>query len=344
MKYSAKQIAKFLNGEIEGNPKVKVDDVTKIEEGKPGSLSFLANSKYTGYIYDTSASVVLVSRDFKPEKPVKPTLIRVDDPYQAFADVLKIYNSNLQDKNGKEKFHYFDETSIAGENLYLGAFAYVGKHVKIGKNCKIYPHAYIGDNVCLGDNVTIFSGVKIYHGTKIGKNCIIHAGVVIGSDGFGFAPDNEGVFKKIEQVGIVHIKDDVEIGANTTIDRATMGETLIESGVKLDNLIHVAHNVVIGKHTVMAAQTGISGTAKIGSHCMFGGQVGISGHVNIGDKVSIAAQSGVPGDVKSRETVMGSPAIAARDYKRNFILQKQIPEMRDEIQQLKKEIARLKSE
>ncbi|MGM0650038.1 MAG: UDP-3-O-(3-hydroxymyristoyl)glucosamine N-acyltransferase, partial [Bacteroidota bacterium] len=207
---------------------------------------------------------------------------------------------------------------------------------------KIYPHAYIGDNVCLGDNVTIFSGVKIYHGTKIGKNCIIHAGAVIGSDGFGFAPDDEGVFKKIEQVGIVHIKDDVEIGANTTIDRATMGETLIESGVKLDNLIQVAHNVVIGKNTVMAAQTGISGTAKIGSQCMFGGQVGISGHVDIGDKVSIAAQSGVPGDVKSGETIMGSPAISARDYKRNFVIQKQIPEMRDEIQQLKREIARLK--
>jgi UDP-3-O-[3-hydroxymyristoyl] glucosamine N-acyltransferase len=344
MKYSAKQIATLLHGTVEGDENIRVDDISKIEEGKPGTLSFLANEKYTNYLYDTSASIVLVRKDFELQKPVKPTLIRVEDPYHAFAEIIKIYQQHIHNKKGKEKPHYFDKTASAGKNLYLGAFAYVGENVKIGDNCKIYPHAYIGDNVTLGDNVTIYAGVKIYHGSRIGNNCIVHAGAVIGSDGFGFAPDKDGNYKKIEQIGIVHIKDNVEIGANTTIDRATIGKTLIESGVKLDNLIQVAHNVVIGKNTVMAAQTGVSGTSKVGSNCMFGGQVGISGHVDIGDNVHIAAQSGVPGNIKSGEKVMGTPAVNANQFKRNYVLQKQLPSLRSEIQELKREIARLKSE
>jgi UDP-3-O-[3-hydroxymyristoyl] glucosamine N-acyltransferase len=343
MKYSAEQIAGLVQGTVEGDENVMVDDIAKIEEGKPGSLSFLANEKYTNYLYNTSASVVLVSKDFELQKPVKSTLIRVDDPYQAFADIIKLYHQQISNKKGKEKPHYFDKTATAGKDLYLGAFAYVGKNVKIGNHCKIYPHAYIGDGVILGDNVTIYAGVKVYHGSRIDNHCIIHAGAVIGSDGFGFAPDKDGNYKKIEQIGIVHIKDHVEIGANTTIDRATMGKTLIEKGVKLDNLIQIAHNVVVGQNTVMAAQTGVSGTSKVGSNCMFGGQVGISGHVTIGDNVHIAAQSGVPGDIKSGKTMMGSPAVNAREYKRNYILQKQLPELRSEVQALKKEIKSLKA-
>jgi len=342
MKYTAKQIAQYLKGEVDGDPKVKVNDISKIEEGKPGSLSFLANPKYTPYVYETDASVVLVKKDFKPEKKVKATLIRVDDPYQAFAGILKMVNESVHNKKGKEEPHFIGKDSKIGKGIYLGAFAYIGHNVKIGKNCKIYPNSYIGDNVQIGDNVTIYAGVKIYHACSIGNNCIIHAGAVIGSDGFGFAPDDKGNFHKIEQVGIVRIEDDVEIGANTTIDRATMGETLIKKGAKLDNLIQVAHNVSIGEKTVSAAQVGISGSTKVGSGCMFGGQVGIAGHLTIGDRVNIAAKAGVPGNVKSGETIMGSPAIPAREFKRSFIMQKHLPDMREDIMKLKREIAALK--
>lgn len=342
MKYTAKQIAKFLKGKIEGNPGAVVHDISKIEEGKEGTLSFLANPKYENYIYETNASVVLVKKDFTAENKIKPTLIRVEDPYQAFADILKMYNQSITDKKGKEDPHHIGKETKTGKNIYLGAYSYIGNNSDIGDNCKIFPQVYIGDNVKIGDNAIIYPGVKIYHGTIIGHNCIIHAGTIIGSDGFGFAPDENGKYHKIEQIGIVRIEDNVEIGANTTIDRATMGETIIKSGVKLDNLIQVAHNVIIGENTVSASQTGFSGTTKIGKNCAFGGQVGIAGHLNIGNNVQIGAKAGVPGDVDSNSVLMGSPAINAMDFKRYFIASKKLPEMLKQIKQLEKEIKRLK--
>lgn len=342
MKYSAKQIAKFLKGEVEGDPKVKISDVTKIEEGKEGTLSFLANPKYTHYIYETKSSIVLVNKDFKAEKPISTTLIRVEDAYKAFATLLEIYNENLLDKKGIEEPCYISKDAKIGKNPYIGAFAYIGQNSKIGKNCKIYPHAYVGDYVEIGDNVTIYPGVRIYHACRIGNNCIIHAGAVIGADGFGFAPDKDGNYKKIQQVGNVVLENNIEIGANTCIDRATMGSTIIHEGVKLDNLIQIGHNVVIGKNTVSAAQTGISGSTKIGEQCMFGGQVGIAGHVNISNNVSIGAQAGIAGNIKSGNILLGSPAVPVMDFKRGFILQKRLPEMYKEITNLKKEIAKLK--
>jgi UDP-3-O-[3-hydroxymyristoyl] glucosamine N-acyltransferase len=342
MKYTAKQIAKFLNGEIDGDPKVKVQDIAKIEEGKKGSLSFLANPKYTPFIYETESSIVLVNRDFKPEKPINATLIKVDNAYESFARLLELVNASLLDKKGIETPSYISKTAKIGSNLYLGAFSYLGENVRIGKNCKIYPQVFIGDNVVIGDNVTIYAGVKIYHACQIGNACVIHAGVVIGADGFGFAQDLTGNHKKVQQIGNVILEDNVEVGANTCIDRATMGSTIIRNGVKLDNLIQIGHNVVVGKHSVAAAQVGISGSTKIGEYCMFGGQVGIAGHLHIGDKVMLGAQAGVPNHVKSGEKLLGSPAVPFMDYKRSFILQKQLPKMRDEIQALKKEIQDLR--
>jgi len=344
MKFTAKQIAKFLNGEIEGDPKIKVNDVAKIEEGKPGTLSFLANPKYTAYIYETNSSIVLVNKDFKPEQPVSATLIRVENSYEAFAKLLNIVNKSLLDKKGIDASARVCKSSKIGTNVYIGAFVYIGENVKIGKNVKIYPHTYIGDNVTIGDNVSIYAGVKIYHACNIGDECIIHAGAVIGSDGFGFAPDEQGNYNKIQQVGNVIIEKRVEIGANTCIDRATMGSTVIKEGVKLDNLIQIGHNVIVGKNTVAAAQTGISGSTQIGERCMFGGQVGLAGHIKVGDNVVFGAQAGVPNDVKSGEKLLGSPAIPFMDYKRSFIIQKRLPEIREEVLKLRKEIDALKAQ
>jgi UDP-3-O-[3-hydroxymyristoyl] glucosamine N-acyltransferase len=281
MEFTAKQIAELLQGKIEGDENLIVNSFSKIEEGKSGSLSFLANPKYTHYIYETEASVILVNNDFVAQKTIKSTLIRVEDSYKSVAKLLEIYNSLLEKPTGIEKYSFVHKKATLGKNVYVGAFAYIGKGCEIGNNVQIYPSCYVGNNVKIGDNTILYSGVKIYYNSVIGKNCTIHAGTIIGADGFGFAPNGNDAFVKIAQIGNVVIEDNVELGALVTIDRATMGSTIIRTGVKLDNHNHVAHNVEIGKNTVIAAQTGIAGTAKIGENCMFGGQVGISPHVTI---------------------------------------------------------------
>lgn len=343
MEFSAKQIAQLLQGTVEGNPEVTVSNVSKIEEGKPGTLSFLANLKYEQYIYSTQSSIVLVNSDFKAEKPVSSTLIRVKDAYQAFAMLLNYYYQAKYNKTGIENPSYISKTATYGENIYVGAFAYIGENVKIGKNVKIYPHAYIGDFCEIADNTVIYSGVKIYHECKVGANCIIHAGVVIGSDGFGFAPQQNEEYIKVQQIGNVILEDNVEIGANTTIDRATMGSTIIRKGVKLDNLIQVAHNVEIGERTVMAAQSGISGSTKIGKDCMIAGQVGIAGHIVVADEVKIGAQSGVPSGIKEKGALLlGSPAINISEQRRALMVFKSLPEMSRTLHQLSKDVEKLK--
>ncbi len=342
MEFTAKQIADFLKGDIEGNPDVKVNNVTKIEEGKSETISFLANPKYAKYIYNTKSSIVLVNKDFQAEKNINATLIRVDNAYQSFASLLDLYVQQIEVKKGIEKFSFIDETAKSGKDIYVGAFAYIGKNVKLGDNVKIYPHTYIGDNVVIGNNTTIYSGVNIYRDCKIGAHCTIHSGAIIGADGFGFAPKAHDDYKKIQQIGNVIIEDSVEIGSNTTIDRATMGSTIIKHGVKLDNLIQIGHNVIIGQHTVMAAQTGISGSTKIGKDCMIGGQVGMAGHLTIGNEVKIGAQTGIGSSIKDGEILLGSPAINIRDYQRSYIFFKRLPQMNNKINELEKEIAELK--
>ena len=297
MEFSAQQIAGFLKGTIEGDPEVKVCSFSKIEEGKPGTLTFLANLKYAHHIYNTHASIVLVNNDFKPEHPVKATLIKVPNAYAALAMLLNLVEQSKKAKVGIGSTAFVATSATLGDNCYIGNFAYIGDNAKIGNNCQIYPHAYIGDNVEIDDNCVIYPNVTIYEGCKIGNKCILHAGCVIGSDGFGFAPEGE-TYKKIPQLGNVIIEDNVEIGANTTIDRAVMDSTIIRKGVKLDNLVQIAHNVEVGENTVMAAQVGIAGSVKIGKHCMFGGQVGLAGHIHIADHVVFGAQAGVISDVK----------------------------------------------
>lgn len=344
MDFTAQQIADFLKGDIEGNPDVKVNNVTKIEEGKPGTISFLANLKYSKYIYSTKSSIVLVNRDFKAEDTIAATLIRVEDAYQSFASLLDLYVQQIEVKNGIEKFSFIDDTATLGKNIYVGAFAYIGKNVKLGDNVKIYPHTYIGDNVIIGDNTTINSGVNIYRDCKIGSNCTIHSGAIIGADGFGFAPKAHDDYKKIQQIGNVVLEDNVEIGSNTTIDRATMGSTIIKHGVKLDNLIQVGHNVVIGEHTVIAAHSGISGSTKIGKDCMIGGQVGFAGHLTIGNEVKIGAQAGIGSSIKDGEILLGSPAFNIRDFQRSSVYFKKLPQLNNKITELEKQIAELKAE
>jgi len=340
--FTAEQIATVLNGTIEGDPSVRVGDFSRIEEGKPGTLTFLANPKYTHYIYTTKASIVLVNNDFKPEQPLQATLIRCDNAYAALAILLDMVEKMKPQKTGIEPMSYIAESATVGENVYVGGFAYIAESVKIGNNTQIYPQSYIGEDVTIGNNTIIYPGVKIYSGCTVGNNCIIHAGAVIGSDGFGFAPE-EGVYKKIPQMGIVIIEDDVEIGANTTIDRAVMDATIIRKGVKLDNLIQIAHNVEVGDHTVMAAQVGISGSTKIGKQCMFGGQVGLGGHITIGDNANIGAQSGIISNIEPDAKIMGAPAIPVKDYFRSSIIFPKLPEMYRQIAQLQKEIEALKA-
>ncbi|MDM8161405.1 UDP-3-O-(3-hydroxymyristoyl)glucosamine N-acyltransferase [Labilibaculum sp. K2S] len=345
MEFTAEDIAEFLNGEVDGNTKVKVTNVSRIEEGKPGTLSFLANPKYEHYIYSTQSSIVLVNKDFQTEKEIETTLIRVDDAYQALAQLLEMYEQSKPQKTGIEEPSFVSKSSKLGEKIYIGAFAYIGSNVQIGNNVKIYPHCYVGDNVIIGDNTILNSGVKIYEGCKIGAECIFHSGVVIGGDGFGFAPSSANDYKKVPQVGNVVIEDHVEIGANTCVDRATMGSTIIRKGVKLDNLIQVAHNVEIDENTVIASQTGIAGSAKIGKNCMIGGQVGIVGHLSIADEVKIAAQSGIGRTIKKEGTVLqGSPAFDFGPYQKSYVLFKNLPKMREQIIELEKEIKRLKEE
>jgi UDP-3-O-[3-hydroxymyristoyl] glucosamine N-acyltransferase len=319
MEFTAKQIAEIINGKIEGDPDVKVSKISKIEEGKHGSLTFLANPKYTQYIYSTKASIVIVNQDFKPEYPINATLIWVENAYSSFAKILEIYNKVKLKKTGISDMAFVSESAKIGKDVYLGAFVYIGSNTVIGNKVRIYPNTYVGDNVQIDDNTLIFAGVKILDDNSIGKNCTLHPGVVIGSDGFGFAPQEDNNYKKVAQIGNVIIEDDVEIGANTTIDRATIGSTIIRKGVKLDNLIQIAHNVEIGQNTVIAGQTGISGSTKVGKNCILAGQVGLVGHIKIGDNVIIGAQSGVGSNIKDGSIVLGSPAFEISRYRKAYI-------------------------
>jgi len=346
MQFTAKQIAGFLQGKVEGNEDVAVNDFSKIEEGRPETLTFLANPKYTSYIYETRASIALVNDDFVAEKalPSSLTLIRVPNAYAALAQLLNLVEQAKPTKKGIDSMTFIDASAnYPKDDVYIGAFAYIGSNVELGKNVAIYPQAYIGDNVKIGDDTIIYPGAKVYQGCRIGKRCIIHAGAVVGSDGFGFAKEGES-FKKIPQLGNVVIEDDVEIGANTTIDRAVMDSTILRKGVKLDNLIQIAHNVEIGENTGMAAQTGISGSTKIGKNCLFGGQVGLGGHLKIGDNVSLGAQSGVISDIESGKSVIGSPPIGVRDFFRSSLLFQKLPDIYRTLNQLQKEVEELKKE
>jgi UDP-3-O-[3-hydroxymyristoyl] glucosamine N-acyltransferase len=343
MEFTARQIGELLQGNIEGNPDQKVSRLSKIEEGFPGSLSFLANPKYTPYIYQTKASVVIVDDTFLAEQPVNATLIRVSNAYESFVKLLGIYNQIQRDKKGIEQPSYISENASLGKDCYVGAFAYIGNNVTIGDNVKIYPQVYVGDNVTIGKNTTLFAGVKIYSDCQIGADCTLHTGTVIGADGFGFTPNKENQYQKVAQIGNVVIEDHVEVGANTTIDRATLGSTIIRKGVKLDNLIQIAHNVEIGENTVIAAQTGVAGSTKIGKDCMIGGQVGIVGHITIADKVKIAAQSGIGSSIANEgEIVQGSPAFNISDYKRTYVVFRKLPALERKIQELEQMIAELK--
>ncbi|CAM1333124.1 UDP-3-O-(3-hydroxymyristoyl)glucosamine N-acyltransferase [Tenacibaculum aestuariivivum] len=338
MKFTAKQIADILEGDVVGDFNIEVSKLSKIEEGIEGSLSFLSNSKYNTYIYTTKASVVIVNKSFKPEKEIETTLIIVEDAYQAFSKLLAFYNEVKNNKQGRENPHFIASTASVGVNEYIGAFVYIGENVVLGDNVKIYPNVYIGDNVKIGNNSTIYAGVKIYSETEIGMHCKIHSGCVIGSDGFGFAPTPSGTYETIPQIGNVIIEDNVDIGASSTIDRATLGSTIIRKGVKLDNQIQVAHNVEIGKNTVIASQTGIAGSTKIGENCMIGGQVGIVGHITIGNNARIQAQSGVGKSIKEKDVVQGTPAFGYSDYSKSYVYFKNLPKLASKIDKLEKEL------
>lgn len=331
MKFTAKQIAGYLGGIVDGDPEAQVDDVSRIEEGRPGTLSFLANMKYQGHIYETRSTVVLVQNDFVPAQPLSCTLIRVEDPYRALAKLLVMVEKK-PNRSGIEPMAFVHENAVLGEDVYVGAFSYVSSGARIGNNVKIFPQVYISEDVVIGDNTWIYAGARIHNNSVIGSHCLIHSGVVIGGDGFGFAPVTGSDFTKVPQIGNVVIEDYVEIGTNTTIDRATIGSTLIRKGVKLDNLIQIAHNVEIGENTVIAAQTGISGSTRIGKNCMIGGQVGIIGHINIADGTKIAAQSGVGQSVKAPGTaIQGSPAYELIPYQRSYVYFKKLPELVERI-------------
>jgi UDP-3-O-[3-hydroxymyristoyl] glucosamine N-acyltransferase len=338
VKFTASQIAGILEGDIIGNPDIEVSKLAKIEEGEEGALTFLANPKYTQFIYDTKASITIVNKDFNPESELDTTLIKVEDAYKAFSKLLEYYNQVKMNKNGIEQPCYISESASYGENIYLGAFSYLGENVKIGNNVKIFPNSYIGDNVTIGDNVVVFSGAKIYSECVIGNHCVVNSGAIIGADGFGFAPNEKGEYTKVPQTGNVILEDYVDIGAATTIDRATLGSTVIRRGVKLDNQIQIAHNVEIGRNTVIAAQTGIAGSTKIGENCQIGGQVGIVGHITIGNNVKIQAQSGIGRNVKDNEVLQGSPALPYGDYNKSYVYFKNFPKIVKDISNLDKKI------
>lgn len=341
MEFSAKQIAQMLEGRVEGNENAVVSKLCKIEEGEEGGLSFLANPKYNHYLYSTKASIVIINEDFEPEEEIKTTVIRVKDAYSCFAKLLEIYNQYRLNKSGISSLAFIDKQAEIAEDVYVGEFAVISKGAKIGKGSKIYPHVYIGDDVKIGENVTLFAGVRIYHDTVIGNNCILHSGAVLGADGFGFAPLADGTFKKIAQIGNVVIEDDVEIGANATIDRATMGSTKVMKGTKIDNLCQLGHNVVIGQSTAMAAQTGVAGSTKIGSNCFIGGQVGFSGHIKVGDRCSIGAQAGIISDIKDEARIIGSPAIDAKAYMKSYVYFRKLEQMKNKMDELEKRLAAL---
>lgn len=337
MKFTAEQIAGILEGEVVGNPNEEVYKLSKIEEGSKGSLTFLANPKYQQYIYSTQASITIVNNTFEPEEEISTTLIKVEDAYKSFSKLLEYYNQVKLMKSGIEEHTVISENVEYSEDLYLGSFSYIGKNVVIGKNVKIYPNTFVGDNVTIGDNVILFSGVRVYSETEIGNNCVIHSGCIVGSDGFGFVPNEEGVYSKVPQIGNVILEEDVEIGAGTTIDRATLGSTIIKKGVKLDNQIQIAHNVVIGENTVIASQTGVAGSTKIGKNCIIGGQVGIVGHITIGDGVRIQAQSGVGKSIPDGEAVQGTPALGYSDFNKSYVHFKNLPKIVSEIEELKQQ-------
>jgi len=338
MKFTAEQIAGILEGEVVGNPNAEVFKLAKIEEGTAGSLTFLANPKYQSFIYSTNATITIVNKSFEPEQEVTTTLIKVEDAYKSFSKLLEYYNQVKLMKSGIEQPSVISENVEYGENLYLGSFCYLGKNVKIGNNVKIYPNTFIGDNVIIGDNCLFYAGVRIYSETEIGNNCIIHSGSIIGSDGFGFAPTEDGSYNKVPQIGNVILEENVEIGACTTIGRATLGSTIIRKGVKLDNQIQIAHNVEIGENTVIAAQTGIAGSTKIGKNCMIGGQVGFAGHLIIGDNVRIQAQSGIGKNVKDGDTLQGSPSFNYGDWNKSYVHFRNLPKIVSDIEELKKKL------
>ncbi|MCI7119027.1 UDP-3-O-(3-hydroxymyristoyl)glucosamine N-acyltransferase [Prevotella sp.] len=340
MEFTAEQIANVIGGRVEGNKDAKVHTFAKIEEGTEGAISFLSNPKYTHYLYDTKSSIVIVNEDVELEKDVDATLIRVPNAYESIAKLLQIYEASKPKKTGVAPQAYIAPSAKLGNNCYVGPFAYIGEGAEIGDGCQIYPHAVVGDNVKVGSNCIFYPNTTIYQGCKIGNNVTIHAGSVIGADGFGFAPGANG-YDKIPQIGIVVIEDNVEIGANTCVDRSTMGATVIHKGVKLDNLVQVAHNVEIGENTVMSAQVGIAGSTKVGSWCMFGGQVGLAGHITIGDKTFLGAQSGVPGSLKGGEELIGTPPMNPRQYFKSQAIFRRLPDMYKDLNDAKKKIEEL---
>ena len=342
MEFTAQQIADFLGGEIQGNPSVKVSDFSKIEEGKPGTLSFLSNPKYTQYIYESQASIILVNKDFQPEREVLATLIRVNDAYQSLAMLLSMVDQAKPKKTGISPLAFISETAEIAENVYIAPFVFIGENVKIGQKSSIHASCSIEDGAKIGENSTLYSGVKVYYNCVVGNNCILHSGVVIGSDGFGFAPKEDGSYQKIPQMGNAVLEDDVEIGSNSIVDRATLGSTIIRKGVKIDNLVQVAHNVEIGENTVIAAQTGISGSTKLGKRCILGGQVGLAGHIQIADGTIFGAQAGQANSItKPNQMFMGSPAFDLRTFQRSSIAFKNLSEMQKLIYTLQRRIDEL---
>ena len=343
MEFSAKQIAEYIQGVIEGDENATVHTFAKIEEGIPGAISFLSNPKYTHYIYNTESSIVLVNKDFVPEKEVKATLIKVNNAYESLAKLMTLYEQSQPKRTGIDPLAYVAPTAKIGKDVYLAPFACVGDNAEIGDGTELHPHATVGRGAKVGKNCILYTNCNVYHDCRVGNNCIHHSGCVIGADGFGFAPSPEG-YEKIPQIGIAILEDNVEVGANTCIDRATMGATIIRKGVKLDNLIQIAHNVEVGSNTVMASQVGIAGSTKVGEWCMFGGQVGLAGHIKIGNKVNLGAQSGVPGSLKDGQALIGTPPIEMKNYFKSSVLFKKLPDMAAELNSLKKEIEELKKQ
>ena len=341
MEFSARQIADFIQGKVEGDENATVHTFAKIEEGTPGAISFLSNPKYTHYIYTTESSIVLVNEDLELNQPVKATLIRVKNAYECVAKLLQLYQSAQPKKKGIHPQAFVSPTAKVGNDCYIGAFAYIGDNVQIGDNTQIYPHPVVEDGVNMGNGCLIYPNVTIYKDCRIGNNVTIHAGSVIGADGFGFSPNTEG-YDKIPQIGIVILEDDVEIGANTCVDRSTMGATIVHKGVKLDNLVQIAHNVEVGENTVMSAQTGVAGSTKIGKWCMFGGQVGLAGHITIGDKTFLGAQSGVPSSLKGNETLIGTPPTSPQAYFKSIALTRKLPDIYKQLNELQKQVDELK--
>ena len=343
MEFTAKQIAAYLQGEIVGDENATVHTFAKIEEGVPGAISFLSNPKYTPYLYDTQASIVLVNKDFVPEHEVKPTLIKVDNAYDCLARLLTLYEQSKPKKTGIDPLAFIAPTAQVGKDVWIAPFAYVGEHAVVGDRTRIYPHATVDDGARIGEDCILYAGATVYHDCRLGNRCTLHAGSVVGADGFGFAPTPQG-YEKIPQIGIAVLEDDVEIGANACVDRATMGATIIHKGVKLDNLVQIAHNDEIGAHTVMAAQAGVAGSTKVGEWCMFGGQVGVAGHIHIGDRVVFGAQSGVPSSVKSDQRLIGAPPMEEKPFFKSSAIFRKLPDMYFELNALRKELNELKQQ